>query len=166
MSEMFPGVSSQPTMDTQRNQWSNQILMVNPSFPSLYPALPLMLSQSDENIWLSINLIFSITAPHFSNLSFSHCFSFFTYLAWFSMKYDMGGISENMIDFAACRIFHFLLDFPSLCELSYCVKAWGTIGHLKSELQHFQSHCSNKILTFFEKVKHYIWGLVLCDKGG
>lgn len=49
----------------------------------------------------------------------------------------MDGISENMIDFAACRFFYFLLDFTAFYELGYSQER--TIGHLKSELQHFQA---------------------------
>lgn len=84
------------------------------------------------------------TFPRSVCLSSSHHFFPFSLAlpkAWFSVKYDMDGISENMIDFAACRFFYFLLDFTAFYELGYSQER--TIGHLKSDLQHFQALCWN-----------------------
>ena len=111
------------------------------------------------------------TFPRSVCLSSSHHFFFPFSLtlpkAWFSVKYDMDGISENMIDFAACRFFYFLLDFPAFYKLSYSQER--TIGHLKSELQHFLALCWNSkghfYLCFFLGKKNISW-LFFCDEGG
>lgn len=133
-------------------------------FPvSLHPALPLIPLPTWKNVAFYLAHFVNLTAPRSFILSVClssshHLFSFSLTLpkAWFSVKYDMDGISENMIDFAACRFFHFLLDFTaSVIHLSY---SQGTIGHLKSELKHFQTHCLNSIRTFFEKKKITILG--------
>ena len=140
MREMSPGVSSQPTMATQWNPQSNRILMVNPRFPLfLYP-------YSRRLKKISGFLFCSFSNSNCSTFLPSFPFSLTLPKAWFSVKYDMDGISENMIDFAACRFFHFLLGFTAFCELSYSQRR--TIGRLKSQLKHFHSHCSNNMRTF------------------
>lgn len=137
----------------------------NPYGKSLFPlSLPCSPTHALSDWWkyLAFYLAYFLilTAPRSFNLPVCppHIvfpFSLTLPKAWFSVKCDMDGISENMIDFAACRFFHFLLDFTAFCELSYCVKPRRENGHLKSELQHF----SNSIRTFFEKTKkkHYLW---------
>lgn len=118
MREMFPGVSSQPTMDTQWIQWNNRTPTVN---------LTVCPTHAITDSWKIFVSLFSLDSNSIHVLAClsSHTFIFSISLAlpeaWLLVKYDMDGISENMIDFVACRLFHFLLDHTTLYELSYCI---------------------------------------------
>lgn len=152
---MSPGVSSQPTTDTQWNQWRSRVFMVNPLSVPCSPTHVL------TKWWKYLTSSHFRTLFHGTTVCLSVCLSFsYHVFSFFHLLCQRQGFRRNMTWMAYQK------TWLTLQHEGFSFSAWfhyRTIGHLKSEL-YFQSHCSNSIRTLFEEEKNYLWAFLVWQR--